>query len=204
VDDRQLRQALKRKVLAAHVADPQTRVIDELGLEHGASRIDVAVVNGIIHGYELKSERDTLNRLPGQMPIYSSVLDRVTLIAAERHAEAAIRVVPPWWGIKVADVGQRGGIQFRTLQKARDNPALQPLAIARLLWREEAMKLLTHLGESRGLTGQRRATVYARLAEVAPLDLLRCHVRERLKKRTDWRFEQPRKSDGDSRPQLAK
>jgi hypothetical protein len=187
VDDKRLRSALKKQVLAAHASDPDTRIVDELGLVHGASRIDVAVVNGTIHGFEIKSDRDTLSRLPAQMPIYNSVLDRVTLVTCQRHAEAAFRLVPHWWGVKLAEIGSRGGIRFRTLQHARNNPSLQPLAIAQLLWRDEAVMLLEQLGHARGLIGKPRAALYARLAEVAPLDLLRSCVRARLKNRTNWR-----------------
>jgi hypothetical protein len=188
VDDKQLRSALKKQVLAAHANDPNTRIVEELGLDHGASRVDVAVVNGMIHGFEIKSERDTLSRLHRQMQIYNAVLDRVTLVTCPRHTDAALRAIPEWWGVKLAEMGPRGGVRFHTLQRARNNPSLQPLVIARLLWREEAITLLEQIGQSRGLIGKPRAMLYARLAEVAPLDLLRCWVRERLKTRTAFRF----------------
>ena len=29
----------------------ETRIIEELGITHGAARVDIAVVNGVIHGY---------------------------------------------------------------------------------------------------------------------------------------------------------
>lgn len=195
MDDKQIRKALKQKVLTAHARAPDTRIIDELGLDHGAARVDVALVNGILHGFEIKSERDTLNRLPGQMPIYNSVLDRVTLVTCARHAEAVLQAVPSWWGVKVAEVGPRGGTWFHSLQRPRNNPSLQPLAIARLLWRDEALMLLEQIGEARGLVGKPRATLYARLAEAAPLKLLRSYVRERLKKRITWRAH-PRLASG--------
>jgi len=48
MNDYQLRYALKVKVLARHAKDPETRIVDELGLRHGLARIDIAVVNGIV------------------------------------------------------------------------------------------------------------------------------------------------------------
>ena len=74
MNDHQLRRALKSKVLARYAKDPDTRVVEELGLRHGLARVDVAVVNGIIHGYELKSDKDNLKRLPHQIQVYSSEL----------------------------------------------------------------------------------------------------------------------------------
>jgi hypothetical protein len=64
VRDRDVRQALHRKVLKEHHGDANTLVVDELGLRHGTCRVDIAVVNGFIHGYEIKSDADTLERLP--------------------------------------------------------------------------------------------------------------------------------------------
>lgn len=195
--DPELRDALKRRVLVRHQHDPETRVIDELGLAHGTSRIDIAVVNGQLHGIEIKSDRDRLVRLESQMAAYNAVLDRVTLVVGARHVEAALQAVPTWWGVMLAQVGPRGGIHFQSLQRARRNPAVEPLAVAELLWRDEALTLLEQLGAARGLSGARRAALYTRLAEVAPLVRLRAHVRERLRARTEWRFGSPRTSGDD-------
>src|SRR6266446_8136444 len=107
MNDHQLRQALKRKVLARYAKDPDTCIVDELGLRHGAARVDIAVVNGIIHGFELKSDKDNLKRLPHQIQIYSSVLDKVTLVVGMRHAHEATKLVPDWWGIKIATIDSR-------------------------------------------------------------------------------------------------
>jgi len=48
---------------------PDTLVIDELGLVQAKSRIDVAVINGYIHVYKIKSARQTLSRLDKQLDI---------------------------------------------------------------------------------------------------------------------------------------
>lgn len=188
MDDSQIRSALKRTVLAPHFSDPQSRVIDELGLEHGTSRIDVAVVNGRLHGFEIKSHSDTLARLPVQMPVYNSVLDQVTLVAETRHLPEVLRLIPDWWGIKLAEAGPRGGVRFHTIRRTGSNPNVQAISVARLLWREEAIMLLEHLGEARGLSKLNRAQVHERAAAVAPLSCLRSHVRACLKARRAYRF----------------
>jgi hypothetical protein len=154
------------------------------------SRIDIAVVNGIIHGFELKSDRDTLKRLPHQIQIYISVLDKVTLVVGWRHADEARRIVPDWWGIKIATVGRRGGFRFLDIRRARDNPSPDPLAISKLLWREEALTLLHEFGEAERVRYKARALVYARLAEVADLESIQERVRRQLKTRTTWRSDQ--------------
>ncbi|MDA8118743.1 MAG: sce7726 family protein, partial [Gammaproteobacteria bacterium] len=73
-----------------------TVVLDELGICRGEVRVDVAVVNGEIHGYEIKSDRDSLRRLASQVELYSKVLDQATLVAGERHFDAAAALLPEW------------------------------------------------------------------------------------------------------------
>lgn len=92
--DRDVRQALHRKVLKEHHGDADTLVLDELGLRHGTCRVDIAVVNGYLHGYEIKSDSDTLERLPAQIATYGLVLDRATLVVGERHLEKAKPLIP--------------------------------------------------------------------------------------------------------------
>ncbi|HUS11234.1 MAG TPA: sce7726 family protein [Pyrinomonadaceae bacterium] len=187
MNDQQLRRAVKKKVLAHYAKHPDTRIVDELGLRHGIARVDIAVVNGIIHGYELKSNKDNLKRLPHQIQVYGSVLDKVTLVVGIRHANEATKLVPDWWGIKIATVGSRGAFEFESYRTARTNPSLDPLSVCKLLWRDEALTLLAELGEAEGVRHKPRAIVYSRLSQVAELGHLQERVRRQLKSRTNWR-----------------
>lgn len=167
--------------------DPTTFVVDELGLCMGAARVDVAVVNGSVHGYEIKSPRDTLARLPRQADIYGQVLDYVTIVAAEGHAEAARSTVPDWWGVWCA-TEREGTIRLRQIRKGRRNPAVDPLAIAQLLWRDEALGVLSNRGLAAGLASKPRREIWRRLAQALPLEDLRKVVRDALKSRPPhWR-----------------
>ena len=116
MDDICLRAALKNKILDRYLKHPTTVIIDELGLSHNTARIDLAVVNGIIHGYEIKSDRDTLRRLPLQIDIYNAVLDRVTLVVGEKHLKKASNAIPEWWGIKLAEMGPRRAVHFTNIR----------------------------------------------------------------------------------------
>ncbi|EMS0078485.1 sce7726 family protein, partial [Escherichia coli] len=62
--DIDVRKAVHAKILRDHHKDPDTLIIDEFTMNLGASRADIAVINGLIHGYELKSKSDNLLRLP--------------------------------------------------------------------------------------------------------------------------------------------
>lgn len=187
----ELRNELKRSVLARQARDPETRIVDELGLRHGLARIDIAVINGIMHGYELKSDKDNLKRLPHQVQVYNSVLDKITLVVGSRHANEAATLVPNWWGIKIARLTTRGGIEFENHRRAHRNPSVDPLSVCKLLWRDEALTLLDELGGSDGVRHKPRAIVYSRLSQVAGLESLQERVRRQLKSRTNWRAVEP-------------
>jgi hypothetical protein len=61
--DGDIRAALHAHLIVEHQEEPDTRFLDELSL-CGLVRVDVAVINGTLAGYELKSDQDTLRRLP--------------------------------------------------------------------------------------------------------------------------------------------
>lgn len=197
MNDYQIRTALKQKLFSRHLSDPDTIIFDELGLRHGLARIDLVVVNSILHGFELKSDRDTLARLPNQARIYNSVLDHVTLVVGNRHADKALAIVPEWWGMILVDKRQCGEIHFSEIRQPHNNPSPDILAIAKLLWRKEALVLLEEFGATDGFRYKPRSAIYARLVDVVDLDLLRSKVRYQLKNRTNWRSDEQQMLNGD-------
>ena len=197
-NDRVIRTALIEELWKTHRQEPEVRIIEELGITHGAARVDIAVVNGIIHGFELKSELDTLHRLPEQMRIYNSVLDQVTLVVGKNHLHEAINTVPEWWGITIAKaIDSSGAISFCNIRRAEENPEKNSVDIASLLWREEALHILEEIDQSRGVRSKPRKFLYERLADVLDQPTLRAKVRECLSLRTNWRFEKQCMQGGD-------
>jgi hypothetical protein len=186
-----------RTKLVAHVGDefaddPTTKIVPELGFCNGSVRIDIAAINGAIHGYEIKSERDTLQRLPAQRDIYGRVCDFVTIVAAESHLSKIAEIVPQWWGIMEA-IPNGESIVLQTRREARQNPTLDPYAIAQLLWREEALHVLRLKGVERGLISKPRKALWEKLVDELPLDELARLVRQQIKNRPpSWRSEPSR------------
>ena len=99
IRDAEVRPALRRYLRREKSAYPSMLLIEELGLCQGQARIDLLTVSGVLHGYEIKSNRDRLTRLASQAATYSRVLDRVTLVVCPQHIEAALQLVPKWWGV---------------------------------------------------------------------------------------------------------
>ncbi len=48
--DRDVRESVWRWLEVAHAGDNDTLMLDELGILNGATRIDIAVINGQIEG----------------------------------------------------------------------------------------------------------------------------------------------------------
>jgi hypothetical protein len=194
--DPDIRAAVKNNLLTPVFVGPSTLIVEELGLRHGAGRIDIAVINGEFHGYELKSDQDTLRRLPKQIVVYNSVFDRVTLIATRHHIAQATEMIPDWWGVIVAEDQVDGKINFKTIRSGSKNSSVSAHAIAKLLWRDEALQLLDKIGAINGMRSKSRGKIYGRIIELIDLPQLQDFVRNQLKSRKDWRSaEQQRQCD---------
>lgn len=183
--DSDVRAATLNMLHEMHGGDAETRIVEEMGVWSGSVRIDIAVINGELSGFELKSDRDTLQRLPQQADIYSRVFDRMTLVVGARHTKRAREAVPKWWSITEATaVGE--GVHLRIVRRGRKNPHPDPFLIAQLLWREEAIGLLDTLGLARGWRSKTAAKVHEHLALSLPISELAAEVRAVLKRRPGW------------------
>jgi hypothetical protein len=195
--DREIRAALRQEIEAIYSNEGDTLVIDELGVCEGDARVDIAVVNGALTGYEIKSEADTLQRLPHQAKVYSRLLDQVTIVSSGRHLEKAKLIVPEWWGLSEV-VERQGRIEFSGVREPQDNPSVDPFALAQLLWRDEALNLLIELGVQKGMRSKSRPAIWKRLCDSTSLPELSALVRQQLKARRSWKSVRPQASNGDS------
>ncbi len=199
--DADVRHVLRRRLDEKYGGDASTIIVEELGLCSGSVRADMAVVNGNLKGYEIKSERDTLDRLLAQAEVYNRVFDTVTIVVADRHLKTAEALVPAWWGIDVATAIGDGHVRIDDLRDGFANPSIDPSAVVQLLWRDEALALLA----SKAIPLPRkksRQNVWNCLAENLPLTELRAGVRASLKSRTRWRVAEEQTPDGE-RSQLS-
>jgi len=170
-NDLMIRTLLRGILEEKHSKDNKVRIIEELGVHHGNARVDIAVVNGIMHGYEIKSDLDTLLRLPEQIEVYNSVFDKMTL-------------------------DENGVVTFNTIREEETNEDQNKLSVAKLLWREEALGILEEMDEANGLRSKPRDLIYSKLSTVLDQETLGKKVRETIFFRTAWRSESPLMSYG--------
>jgi hypothetical protein len=187
MNDIHIRSALLRKLNILYKGRSDTLILQELGLFHGIVRADVVVVNSHLHGYELKSDSDNLDRLPHQSRVYNQVFDRITLIVGYQHAYEALTIIPEWWGVKLVEMGPRGGMYFTSARSPKNNPKPDPLAIAMLLWKSEALSLLEDIRVYEKMKSKPRSEIYSEIAKSVDITLIRSKVRQQLMARVNWR-----------------
>jgi len=198
MNDQDIRIVLKAELMRRYAKDNNTLVLDEVGIRHGAARIDLVVVNHQLHGYEIKSDRDSLKRLPDQIRAYSSIMDRVTLVVGYRHAYEALKMVPEWWGVRLAETKKQSGtVVLSGARSARNNPKIDLDAAVALLWRGEALAILEEMGAAGEVRSKRRSEIYKHLVELSDPDFLRSRIRQQLKQRRCWRVGVQQRSCGD-------
>jgi hypothetical protein len=187
MNDPEIRRALHTKFLRKFHEEPDTLVIDELGLEHGKCRADIAVINGHLDGFEVKSNADTLQRLSHQILSYNAIFDHSSIVVEDRYLDDVIRIVPNSWGIIQVIGSYVEELQFKIVRPSIQNANIDNYAVAQLLWRNEAQEILFNLGVTGSQLRQKRSILYRAIIGMMDAGELRKVVRQYLKKRQNWR-----------------
>jgi hypothetical protein len=158
-NDKQIRAAFHAKRLRKIAQKKDTLIIDELGLAHAKCRIDIAVINTYVHGYEIKSGKDTLERWLGQLSVYRRVLQKLTLVVDSRHVKEVLR----------------------------KNPETEPFMLAHLLWRSEVVSALSTFNLNvREMRGSRVKLYELLCKQVSVVDIVN-FIRKSMLMRASWR-----------------
>lgn len=180
--DHHIRSVLLGNLKAAYQDSEDTRIINELGIDFGASRIDVAVVNGILHGYEIKSESDTLKRLPQQMEYYNRLFERMTIVTDPKYLEATEQMVPKWWGIQIVN-RKPLSLTLKTIRKGRHKPSQDKELLLKLLWKEDLERFVDYVGYPKKFKSLRKNTLLKMFNNEVDLKTARGFVYDTLKQR---------------------
>lgn len=200
-----------RKVLYSHIFDHHSGVIiDELGLNRIIA--DLAVLNGdSMAGYEIKSDGDTLARLPLQSSMYSKVFSFSYLVATNKHIDKALDIIPSHWGVIRAEVPEEETasledtdtvdastlpmpmqnssqpVDLTVVREAERSTDIKKLFIARLLWKEELLSALEHLRADKGVRSKNKITMQKRLISHVSIEDLQAIVCQYMLARTGWK-----------------
>ena len=109
----------------------------------GDRKADVVILNGSSAAYEIKSERDRLDRLQDQITAYMEVFSVVNVVAGENHLSAVKDAVPEDAGILLLN----NRFQISTIREAVDDRRrVLPFVIFESLRLHEAREILEFCG----------------------------------------------------------
>lgn len=186
--DPDIRKILYNKFLDTKefYSDDSTMVINEMNVCGGVSRVDIAVINGKLHGYEIKSEQDTLERLPMQMDSYNKIFDKMTIVTGEKYINKVEEIVPEWWGIYYVST-KKNEIELKRKRAGRINRDVDILQITQLLWKDELIELLNIHGINKGIKSKTRFALCQIVIDNIDYEAIKLFVNLKLKARPTWR-----------------
>lgn len=118
-----------------------SRIIPEFTINSGDARVDIATINGKICGYEIKSDADTLERLPSQIKEYNKVFDEMTLVVGKKLFYSALDIVPNWWGIIFFEESPDKDINLYKIRECKQNPNQSFVNLLNLLRKDELIEV---------------------------------------------------------------
>lgn len=183
--DIDLRTSLNSFLIDKFSYDKTTRIVHELNVCYGSARADVAAINGLLHGYEIKSESDTLERLPQQMEQYNKVFDNMTIVCCDNFISQAEKLIPKWWGIYIASYNDSQIIELDIYRKPEKNDNVDAFSISQFLQKAEIIQILIELGADKKISRLPKYVLWEELSKNCPLDLLKDYVRFILKHRNN-------------------
>ncbi len=172
--------------IARHMGQRPHVLVPEVEIRWSVpARMDALLVSHRLYGFEIKSDVDSLSRLPRQIEAYGAVVERAVLVVGPRHLEAAAKLIPGWWNIWAAR--QDGGVvRIRKVRGGRLNPAISALAVTSFMTRQDLVTALRGRGDCR-LSGLSVDELRQTLASVAgPQQTIKL-ARNAMMARRDWR-----------------
>lgn len=178
LNDADIRDKLSVWLAREFAHDDSTVVYHEFVVPRPSARADVAVVNGKLSGFEIKSDLDTLARLPQQIPSYNAVFEHVTLVTTATHLQKALARIPAWWGVLLA----RPLKPLKLLRPARANKNLDVQRAMYLLSCAE-LQDISRRTNCTGISKARKADLITKLCQENSKDGLMRDIRDSLKSR---------------------
>lgn len=116
-------------------------LINEMVVANWARRADLAVANGKLHAFEIKSDFDSLKRLDGQLTTFSSRFDKVTVVCSPRFTSDIQKMVNS--DIEIIEfISTNENVEFRIIQKGKQKLIKNKLTYCDFLLKTEIKTLL--------------------------------------------------------------
>jgi len=136
--DKNIRSLLLER-LQSQVNKPK-KIIEELSVHNGNAIADVVAIYKEAHCYEIKSDRDKVERAVKQSEFYDASFRKITLVTTMRHIEKASLIIPSYWGIMAAVSGKEKNF-LKHIRPAKNNPLYNKQKALMMLWKKELLSM---------------------------------------------------------------
>lgn len=161
-------------------------IINEMVVANWSRRADIAVANGRLYGFEIKSEADSLRRLSGQIDTFSQYFDKVTIVAASKFIREIVNSYPDSIGV-LEVYRDAAGLKIRQVRSGRINEIKDHSVIAGHLTKNEIETYL-RVREVSSFVTRNRSELEKFFAKT-PLKSAKQYLLDSLKKRYRDTFE---------------
>jgi len=185
--DKDIRPLLLQLLLEKNQDENQYKIVEEMPICQGDAIVDVAVISSTLHGYEIKSEKDTLSRLDSQQSSYNQTFDYITIVLAKKHLNNARKRIPSWWGILLAEYSE-DKLTLRKVRTPKKNTSVCKKTMTQLLWKSETIDILKHEASAKELNKYTRRALWQRASELYNKSELLALITGTLISRKNWRI----------------
>jgi hypothetical protein len=133
-------------------------------------------------GYEIKSDVDSLERLPRQIRAFNNVFDRAFAVITKRHVATVERIIPQWWGIILPNIDDEIE-SFQILRDSGNNPNTNIEATLYMLRKAEIVSILKDHESARGVHDKNHTCIVGMAASRIAEDALKYSIRQVLRRR---------------------
>lgn len=173
-----LKAAVVDRLISSGIVDDNAVLVSELTIDNWAHRTDIVLANGRLWGFELKSERDSLSRLPSQLEAFSKHFEKLVIVVAEKFEKQAEKLVLKFSGVGLWVACDKGNLTEKIRPRAK---TMRPEAYISLMTVPELRKLLSSNGLKCSNISRRAELV--EFANLLPSDLLADGARTAIKDR---------------------
>lgn len=161
------------------------RFFEELNI--AKSRADAILVReNCLIGFEIKSDRDSLERLEGQVKNYSKFCNLCYVVTGNKHINKMTEHVPEFYGIIKINYDDDKKLCMEIVREAQKNPKEVLKRKLKhqlsLLWRPEIVHI-AKINKVKPISGKSKPKIAAMLIEQVPFNILQKAICEELMER---------------------
>ena len=179
--DSDIREHLLQELRSPVVRPVPSLIINELPVQYGSAIIDIAVIDGELTGYEIKSDVDSLRRLAGQIDLYQEVFDRLYVVTTPSWLERVTRIIPIWVGLVIIEEEYRISVH----RSAEMNIHVAMEVVLDLLTRSELSRVVKEAGLRR-YSADAKHILCGRVLQAIGTEEAKRTVQRLLSQRIDW------------------